>query len=33
MITASFMLEFLFFAEGQPMHSLFGSGTATIFLG
>jgi hypothetical protein len=32
MITAPFVLDFVFF-DGQENHSLFGSGTATIFLG
>jgi hypothetical protein len=32
MITAPFTLDFDFF-DGQEFHSLFGSGTATIFLG
>ena len=31
MITAPFMLDFAFY-DGQEWHSLFGSGTATIFL-
>jgi hypothetical protein len=31
MITAPFMLDFAFY-DGQEWHSLFGSGTSTIFL-
>lgn len=32
-VTAPFALDFLFSVSGQESHALFGSGTATIFLG